>query len=34
MQTVTLMADQTVDFDYDKQEFIISNRGHEGKQQQ
>lgn len=33
MQTVTLMADQTVDFDYNTQEFIISNRGHEGKQQ-
>ena len=33
MQTVTLMADQIVDFDYNTQEFIISNRGHEGKQQ-
>lgn len=29
MQTVTLMADQIIDFDYNKQEFIISNRGHE-----
>lgn len=29
MQTVTLMADQTVDYDYNAKEFIISNRGHE-----
>jgi len=29
MQTVTLLADQVVDFDYDTQEFIISNRGSE-----
>jgi hypothetical protein len=34
MQTVTLMADQIVDFDYNNQEFVISNRGNEGKQQQ
>lgn len=34
MQTMTLLANQTVDFDYNQQEFIISNRGHEGKQQQ
>lgn len=27
IQTVTLLADQTVDFDYNTQEFIISNRG-------
>ena len=27
MQTVTLLADQVVDFDYDTQEFIISKRG-------
>lgn len=26
-QSVTLMADQTVDYDYGTQEFIISNRG-------
>ena len=29
MQTVTLMADQIIDFDYNEHEFIISNRGHE-----
>jgi len=29
IQTATLMADQTVDFDYTLQEFIISNRGNE-----
>jgi hypothetical protein len=29
MQTVNLLADQTVDFDYNTDEFIISNRGHE-----
>ena len=29
MQTVTLLADQTVDFNYNTEEFVISNRGHE-----
>jgi hypothetical protein len=29
MQTVNLLVDQTVDFDYNTDEFIISNRGHE-----
>ncbi len=26
-QTMTLMADQIIDYDYDKDEFVISNRG-------
>ena len=29
MQTASLLANQTVDFDYNTDEFIISNRGHE-----
>lgn len=29
IQTVTLMADQVLDYSYDNEEFIISNRGNE-----
>ena len=29
IQTATLLANQIVDFDYNLEEFIISNRGHE-----
>jgi hypothetical protein len=27
MQTIMLMNNQTIDYDYDNEEFIISNRG-------
>ncbi len=30
IQTVTLMTDQVLDFDYNTQEFIISNRNNKG----
>lgn len=29
LQTLTLLAGQHIDFDYNNDEFIISNRGHE-----
>lgn len=29
LQTVTMLANQTIDFDYNVGEFVISNRGNE-----
>lgn len=29
LNTATLLADRVVDFDYNTDEFVISNRGHE-----
>jgi len=29
VQTMNLMSDQTVDFDYNNQEFVICNRANE-----